>query len=1677
MADTYRGLTIRIGGDTTDLKKALKGASQDASQLGRVLYNATKALKFDPTSVKAAQIRMDALGDKTTALYQKLEVLQKASKQLELSTAFREAKSYVEATGDSVGKAKARFNELDASLEKLKREFAELDGVDLSKQANYTEWNKKAQEHIELLRQGKQTENGLVQLDEKRYQTYKRLVDEQKQAQSQLDMTSQVNEYRKLQSEMAKVEAEAKSIASEYVDMKAKASVLDGAEFERLAAAEKEAKAVSEALDDQLRKVSDALDVNLKPIDLLKEKLRASENELSQVEAKMKAIASMEGIDTKAENVHANFQKWKTDLTESTTQLNAAKGKLSALTEEADRMKASLSGSVGSASWQKLQSEISKTKNEVSELTAKQKAAESGFSTAKAQQEYSELRTEAARLKVEVAEANAAMQKSSGLRMFATNATNIGLTLSTTVTPAVQRFLDVALSSAEEIDSAYRDMRKTVNGSEEDFEQLKAAAEDFSRTHVISADQVLEIEAMGGQLGIAVEDLQAFAETVSNLNIATNIQDAEEMSQKLGQLASITHMTSEEYDNFGDALVRLGNNEPALESDIVDITSRIGSMASICGMSVPDILALSTAVAATGQQSEAAGTAISNTMSDIEGAVAAGGDKLQAFADVAGTSAEEFAAKWENDPIEAIKAFIIGLKSIDDSGGSVDATLQNLGITGVRQKQALSGLTQTIDVLNDSITMSNDAWDGVSDEWGDAGDAAREAQKKAEGFSGQMSILENNVQVLGSTIGESLAPILGTVNDLFAAVTAAADNMTDGQKQLALGVMGVVTALGPALTAYGAIAPAVSKARKQQLLMNAAMEAYGVQNVTVGGRIAGFGSKLSNQTKVTGKAGAALNTAGTAIEKFGKRSALSKAKVVGLTTAAGGLAAVLVSIVGSYAIEQLSEYVDHLNKVKSATDGVKNAQKNAEKAAYGTKGAFEQVADAASEVGDAYEQANGGVLTYTDAISGATEASKNAAEIGANLAETLNSTWSDYYTNESLVQSYVDTIKELGTGSELTADQQVRLQQAVEGYNEKTGASIEVTDLIHGKLSETTEEIQKNADAWLQNAKMQALQSASQSTLEALVKQETELSKAKDAVSEANDKLANSESLSSQELEQAREVRNQNIQKMKESQDAINANKEALAAYTAQMADGEVSFQTWFQTQDKLTEKLRGTGIDVETFAAKLEQLGYTQDKLTENPDAINSLVAGYSNLVNYGMDIDSFKQHLSDLGVSQETLAAMTPEQLGQVAAAYDGSNNSVQQSINALKGSVGNDGQEIGQNYVEGVTTGLDNTGSATDKVKQLADDLIRGFCDLLGIHSPSTVMAEKGADVVSGIEQGLSQSDSLTTAAQNLGNTVINGITGALSNGYGLITGGVDTVMGWVRSAAQNGSDASSAGQNLVNTMAGGISGVIGTVTSTASSMAQSATGAASASSNASGAGATVSSTFGSGINVSGGNARAMALANQSVRSALGSAQANSAGSKLSSTFGSGINVSGGNSKAGAMAKGAVNSVRSNANATSSGQYLAQGFAQGISSWAHTAINAAANLARSVVSTIKRIGGEGSPWKTTIESGKFAAQGLAIGMEKYSDEAVREAEKMAERVVKAADASAAAGEIVEYAGRVSSGEAFGGRNSDLSNGLGSANNGVQVVIDGVTVNDYPEMVSATRDYLTELHRIGQI
>lgn len=89
--------------------------------------------------------------------------------------------------------------------------------------------------------------------------------------------------------------------------------------------------------------------------------------------------------------------------------------------------------------------------------------------------------------------------------------------------------------------------------------------------------------------------------------------------------------------------------------------------------------------------------------------------------------------------------------------------------------------------------------------------------------------------------------------------------------------------------------------------------------------------------------------------------------------------------------------------------------------------------------------------------------------------------------------------------------------------------------------------------------------------------------------------------------------------------------------------------------------------------------------------------------------------------------------------------------------------------------------------------------------------------------------------------------------------------------------------------------------------------------------------------------------------------------------------------------------LSSARSNA--YQSGVYLTQGFASGIQNplAVGEVAAAAAGIAQTALDSIKRVGRQHSPWKTTIQCGRFAAQGLAIGIKQDADLAKTESVKM--------------------------------------------------------------------------------
>lgn len=1076
MADAYRGLTIQIGGDTTKLSAALRAAKKAATETQAQLRLVSKAARFDPENVALAAKKLKLMGNVAEDLGAKLRTSKEGLRQLGNTKMDGAVKSIKQVASETENAALAaqhahdRYNKVDAMLERL--------NTTLNKQAKFAGADKDfdvrkmgVDEAIASLKEL----NAITidQADELRY--LKALWHE---AFDDKAIKDKVAEFKKLSNEIDATEAEIKKLSSDMASLSEPTGISKG--FSSLDKQLSQVDAQAKYLSSDLEKCETSLRLDPSNMDAARRKmadLGASADLAAQKAALLKK--KLDGYESSGISAAASEMG---DLTKAAVEANAAyaeslsalktmQGRLSQLKAEQQNM--SDDPKTTSAQYEALSSEIAECESQVKQLKAAEESAASARETANAKKEYAELAQEMQQAESQAKQLASSMERASSPSNW-THMKTLGMTLSAVLTPAMERFGSYALQSATDIDTAYRNMRKTVQGSEGDFQKLKQSALEFSSVNFASADQILAIQAIGGELGVATESLDTFAQTASNLDIATDL-DAETAATALGQLDNILGDLNEStMPNFADSLVRLGNNGASTESQILDIATRIGSMASIVGMTTPDMLALSSTIASTGQNAEAAGTAISKTMSFMETAVAAGGSTLSEIAATANMSADQFAAAWEKRPLEAITAFIKGLNQLEENGGSADLRLQELGITAVRQKQAIEGLMQTVksqngelSVMDANAQMAADAWNGLSDQWGAAGDAAREAEAKNEGFAGSVQRLKNTAQNAASEIADSLAPAMDDIADAAADLYDDFSQASDGTKQFVAAAGVLAAGLGPGLSVIATMGTGLSDVYKK---LKDGKKAFSQLTKGVDAARIVLGP-MASQADV-----AALATEGLTLKM---KAANVGAKALNVATSA------LKFTIAGLAIGAVAVLVGQLIELKQKSDLVDAAFKDVRDIVPQASGSIDGAKDSVDELASSYE----------DLLR---DMKRSNEQFKTDMEQTAQT--------DRQLSNYIDTIEELGNKGNLTAGEQARLNEAVQGYKDITGDTSDIIDNQTGALQVNTEELRNNARAWSDKAKAEGYASYAASKYAEYADAQLKMDEATQAVAEAQER-------------------------------------------------------------------------------------------------------------------------------------------------------------------------------------------------------------------------------------------------------------------------------------------------------------------------------------------------------------------------------------------------------------------------------------------------------------------------------------------------------------------------------------------------------------------------------------------
>lgn len=333
--------------------------------------------------------------------------------------------------------------------------------------------------------------------------------------------------------------------------------------------------------------------------------------------------------------------------------------------------------------------------------------------------------------------------------------------------------LAASIHVGSEFESAFAGVKKTVNASSAELEQMRDAIREMAKDDMpATVSELSAIAESAGQLGIHNANIIEFTRTMADLNVSTNLGD--EAASDFAKFANITEMAQDNFDNLGSTVVALGNNMATTEADTVSMGMRIAAAGNQVRLSEADIMAYAAALSSVGLEAESGGTAFSKLITNLQMAVETGKD-LKEYANVAGMTGQEFQQAFQEDATVAINAFLTGLTDTEQNGKSAIAVLNEMGLTEVRLRDTLLRAGNASELFTNALEISNTAWEENTA-------LANEAEQRYKTFESQCQMTRNKLSNVEITVYDDLRPALtegiGLANEF---IDSFADQNTIGE--------------------------------------------------------------------------------------------------------------------------------------------------------------------------------------------------------------------------------------------------------------------------------------------------------------------------------------------------------------------------------------------------------------------------------------------------------------------------------------------------------------------------------------------------------------------------------------------------------------------------------------------------------------------------------------------------------------------------------------------------------------------------------------------------------------------------------------------------------------------------------------------------------------------------------
>ncbi|MGO2150804.1 MAG: phage tail tape measure protein [Microbacterium gubbeenense] len=504
-----------------------------------------------------------------------------------------------------------------------------------------------------------------------------------------------------------------------------------------------------------------------------------------------------------------------------------------------------------------------------------------------------------------------------------------------TVMTAVVGATVVASASYE---SAFTAVERTSGVVGRGVEELRNELIGLTREIPQSFDDIANIAARGAQLGIADQELSSFTDTVAKFVATSDTVTLDQAVESLGRLSNLLGDT--DFNALGSSVSLVGVSAAATEGQIVRTSQELAPFAAAVGVTADETIGLSAAVASLGQSPERTRSAFLALQKTMDNTVASGGDELESFAQLLGTTSDEVARLWKQDPTEFITSLVRALSTAEN----LTTTFGALGLTQSRTVQVFQALAADARNAGDGMSVLEQALLDANVGYTEGTELARQYSKIADDLAARWQLFINALGEAGAALGNSLAPALASLLDFITPLIQGFAEFT----QTPLGEFlarsgGALTTFTIALTSVIAL---VATGVGGMAALKTALLGAGWGAATTGVR--GLAASMAGLTTATGSAATATKVLKGALISTG----------IGLAAVAiGSLAAAFM---------------------------------NAGNATSGFVSDYSGMSDALAADTKTYEQTGEAIGTVTQAMPGMSDGQKDAAESARNFAIVLD---------------------------------------------------------------------------------------------------------------------------------------------------------------------------------------------------------------------------------------------------------------------------------------------------------------------------------------------------------------------------------------------------------------------------------------------------------------------------------------------------------------------------------------------------------------------------------------------------------------------------------------------------------------------------------------------------------------